>query len=518
MKKNLLPVLLLCAALLLSGCSAPGMTVTPDVSEKALPAASVDYTAPVGDAALTYSTELLLYYPSYDGMRLTAIPTEVACKLSCPAAESVVRAMLAFRGSGSAESLGGKVRLSLLGSSPVEVSRDTVTVNLGAAALRLERSRLYMVGQALANTLCQLDGIRYVNLLVSGNPVGLDVANTLPMGAFTATDARDIAAAYEQQCSRRVSAEESASKKPFTANVTLYYPLSGMDGTVCATRSLSFESQLLQDVVDRILNELARGLESEGVSSPQLPLLADLLTALPRIVPAEGNGGSLLELCFAQNLEDMLDAYGVSREAGMASLARTFSTFLPGVRGVSVEVSGAPVDSLLMVEEDASSPETRGETFLREDGAVTLCDYCTLFFANAEGGLTEVSRPVEYYRARTPRTLLQQLARGPQPEDGAEDLLPVMPEDLLTDTVLIGLSLDGPVVLVNLSPAFVLEEDAMSAEGERLLAYAMTGTLCAGSPADAVCFFRSGKQFGGFGGEVSWEGLFYPLPAEKPEK
>ena len=49
---------------------------------------------------------------------------------------------------------------------------------------------------------------------------------------------------------------------------------------------------------------------------------------------------------------------------------------------------------------------------------------------------------------------------------------------------------------------------------ERLLAYAMVNTLCAGTGANSVCFFRSGAQFDGFSGKIYWRGLFYPLPAD----
>ena len=54
----------------------------------------------------------------------------------------------------------------------------------------------------------------------------------------------------------------------------------------------------------------------------------------------------------------------------------------------------------------------------------------------------------------------------------------------------------------------------MSEQEERLLAYSIVNTLCAGTPATSVCFFVSGAQFEGFSGKIYWPGLFYPLPVE----
>ena len=109
-------------------------------------------------------------------------------------------------------------------------------------------------------------------------PVGLDIANTLPMGAFSATTAQDIGAAYEQLLSRRVYSGSDASLKPLTSNVTLYFPVSGTDSVVSEVRNVSFADQVFSNMVVTILRELAQGPAGE-INSPALPLLSDLLTA-----------------------------------------------------------------------------------------------------------------------------------------------------------------------------------------------------------------------------------------------
>ena len=70
---------------------------------------------------------------------LSKVSTQVSYSPVRPEAETLVRSLLAHKGNKEATALGGDTKLSLYGTSPVEVSRDTVTVNLSASALQLDR-------------------------------------------------------------------------------------------------------------------------------------------------------------------------------------------------------------------------------------------------------------------------------------------------------------------------------------------------------------------------------------------
>ena len=94
-----------------------------------------------------------------------------------------------------------------------------------------------------------------------------------------------------------------------------------MDGVVSEVRSVSFSrSGVFPTWWVAILRELAQGPTGE-IDSPALPLLGDLLTADPVLVNSESTGGSVIELEFACNLDDMLEAYGLTRAQSMASCA-----------------------------------------------------------------------------------------------------------------------------------------------------------------------------------------------------
>ena len=210
---------LLCFVLCLSlsGCAVKPAAEAPAVT---IPPTEVSYVAPIGDAALEYSEEVTLCLPMHDGIRLSTVTSEVSFSPVRPYAENVVRALLGYTGNGEIRSIGGDVRLTLYGTSPVEVSRNVATVNLGASALQLSRQDLYVACQSIANTLTLLDEIDYVNVLVAGKPVGLDVANSLPMGSLTGSAAQDLGAAYGQLISR------PDSDMALSTTLTLYFPLA----------------------------------------------------------------------------------------------------------------------------------------------------------------------------------------------------------------------------------------------------------------------------------------------------
>jgi hypothetical protein len=107
--------------------------------------------------------------------------------------------------------------------------------------------------------------------------------------------------------------------------------------------------------------------------------------------------------------------------------------------------------------------------------------------------------------------MLTELAKGPQPFDLPAGTKPIMESGILKDSGMIGLALEGNVLLVNLSDAFLEVFTANDAEQERMLAYALTNTLCQSSLVEQVQFFVSGKPFPGFTGEIVWETRFSPL-------
>lgn len=495
----------------LCGCVGSSLPVTDPTPLLTLPPAEITFVAPIGDASLEYSEDAVLYLPSHDGISLTTVPATLSYSPVRPDAETLVRSLLAQAGTKNAQSLGGNTRLSLYGTSPVEVSRDTATVNLSASALQLDRESLYLTCQAIANTLTQLNEIQYVNILVMNKPVGLDIGNTLPMGALKQNLSQDLGAVYQQLLSRRSTNQTTETSEPLSANLTLYFPLLNTEGIVSETRNITFENQHFADMVITILRELAAGPSRSDILSPSLPLLADLLTTTPTLQVSAEAGGSVISLDFAHNLEEMLDAYGISHKQSMASLCYTLATFFPNVNGIRVSINGSPIDSLLLTETAADDPQV--PILFRSDFSEMLYDYATLYFANEDlTALNATSRPMPYRYCSNPRMLLIELSKGPQHADSTANLRPVMHRNAISDTDMLGFSLSDQTLLVNFSPSFSEIGAELSSEEERLMAYSLVNTLCMNEHIKNVCFFLSGSQFDGFTGEIYWAGLFHPLP------
>ena len=508
--KRALSLLAVClAAALLCSCAANGVPVTDAAPSVTLPPAKTSHVAPIGDAALEYTASATLYLPRHDGTRLYAVSTDVSFSFAKPVAESIVRALCAYPGDGVVSSLGGDVKLSPYGANPVEISRDVATVNLAATALQLDRQSLYIVGQAIANTLCELSDIHYVNLLVMDKPVSLDIAGTLPMGAFSRSVGQDVGAAYEQLLSRRVAATEDASQQRLSSNVTLYFPIAGANGFMSEVRTCSFASQDFSDMVATILREMANGPQA-AIQSPALPLLGDILSVPPILRDSNVTGGQIVYLAFGYNLDEMLEAYGLTRAQGLASICYTLCTFLPGVGGVSVSIGETPVTTLMLTEDFESSVEFQEGVERRCDFAPLLYDNCTLYLSDGQR-LVATQRPVPYAQRGNPRDLLQELAKGPQSYDSVTGLQPAMPANALADADLLGFAADSGTMLVNFAPSVKALGESIDAQDERLFAFAMVNTLCHDERVQNVCFFLSGSQWQRFSGEIDWSGDFAPM-------
>lgn len=498
---------LLCATTLaLTACGNGGVPLKEETAV-ALPTAAETYAAPIGDAALEYTGTAAFYLPRHDGTRLISLTGDVTFSAARLDAESIVRALLLQPGDGVASPLGGEVKLSLYGANPVETSGDVATVNLAASALQLDRKALYLCGQAIANTLTELPGIRYVNLLVMDKQIGLDIASTLPTGAFTRNVGADVGAVYEQALSQRAQADELPDAKRFSATVALYFPLSSVYGMMSEARNIAFTSQSPADMVTRILQELGEGpVTVEG--SPPLPLLSELLASPPEVSETADGGGRTIALRFDAALDDMLQTMGVSRASCMASLCYTLSTFMPNVKSISVTVGDEAIDHLMLGATAGLLLENGLMT--RSDFAPLLMDGCTLYFADAKGeALAQTKRPILYYLRTNPRALLLELFRGPADADSVRGLQPVIAPDSLSDADILGLSMNGNTLLVNFSRAWVASGGTLTPTQDRLLAYALVNTLLCGEQARRVQFFTAGQTPEDLTGEIDWAGPFY---------
>lgn len=480
--------LMTCLCLFLSGCG----NASRQIAQVAvtLPPAQSPCAAPAEDETPSRAAVYALYLPDESGA-LAAVNVRLTLNPFLPAAGQLAQALLSYRGE-DGTALPRQEYLALAG--PVEVSCGVATVNLTRQALSLSREQLYTVFQALANTLCQTDGVTAVNLTVDGAAPGLDAACETPAGLLRANRTDDLSTLWG-----RAVAQKNAlgSAQRLSQEAALYFPAQAGMGILCESRALAFSSADPAALTRMLLDALSQGATVlEGL--PDLPALTSLLAADPEI-SGEGTD-KILTLRFQEGLNDALLTCGVPRSALLASLVYTLTGYLPGVSGLTVQIG----DSLVSSASPEGTYTGAGSTILFENGVIRrsqmslfLLSRCTLYFADANGALCPAERDIPWDKTRDPRSLISQLTLGPRYYDvAARGLTAAFPTEM-TDSDLIGVSWreDGTVAL-NFSPWLGTLCQRMDREGEAKTVYALVNTLTELTDVTQVCLFIDGRQEG----------------------
>ncbi len=474
---------------------------------RALPMAHVAWQAPDGDYVAGETGLWTLYLPGKNGLNLVAQHVQsIPGILLAEEAEAVVRELLSYPGNQQVDALGGDVALTLAAENPVEVSGGVVTVNLGSSALGLGYRGFYTLSLALAATLCELDSIRCVNVLVAGQSVGLDTSGTLAMGSLTAHPGENLPVLWEQMEAKKTPVGSDASTTPLTSYMTLYYPLENGQGISCENRTLTFPGQTPNQMAAEILDNLSQGsMYLTGV--PEMPDLSAMMTHTP-LTSELTDGGRMITLNFREGADEEWRSMGLDPACMAAAICYSLTTFIPGVAGVAIRIGERPMTVL--------SSEIFGETaalgglIRRSMMTPYLMGRTTVYFARGEN-LAPVEKNVDRGRTDSPRAQLAALMEGPGEQQRAEGMEATLPDTVGEEDIL-AIAVEGDVVLVNLSESFRSEIQGWGRDGETLLCYSMVNTLCAGTGMKRVCFFFEGEQGEYIAGTIYWAGTFIYNP------
>ncbi len=489
---------LLCAlCLMLSGCAAPELPL-PSVT---LPPVTSTLHAPVGDAALSILATVALYLPSRDRQRLVCLYEEISLNRGRHPAEAVAKALLSHEGSDLVSPLGGSVSLYLSGYNPVELSGGVCTVNLGSSALQLDEADFYTVALALSSTLCELPGIRGVNVLVSGQAVGMDISGRLPLGVVTPRTDTELTVLWEQMSARRAPVGVNPADTPLSSAATLYFPLADASGAVPEIRSLDFPGQAPAQLAQTLLHALSSGPKQlENVAA--LPDLAALLTRAPE-VQSLSDGGQMLTLRFPASLDQTLKEHGVDTACFAAALTLTMTTYIPSLSSVQLYAGDSLLTSLY--NPALGSQLFPGGMMRREHFADYVRQPAALYLPR-NGALQAAMRAMPDESAFHPRAVLLALLSGPTPAEAAQGYAAVLPPGL-SDADILGIAIEGDALLVNLSDRFALaiRDSGMD---QHLMARSLTATLCQCTSTRRLRIFFGGKAVEDLGSDVCWSGEF----------
>ncbi|MBQ9343536.1 MAG: GerMN domain-containing protein [Clostridia bacterium] len=490
-------------AFALSGC-ATGVEVLHKDASATLPPASVAWSAPVGDTEQETAQTVLIYVPNSAGTQLIAQAERVAISAARHPAEAALRRLFAFAGSDTALRLGPESTLQLSPVNPVEISGDTAVVNLASSAFMLSHSDLYIVCQAIANTLSQWGDIHYVNVLVSSAQPGLDVGASVPAGCFTEDlngTIDTLAAAVEAQTA-------VASDRRISLNAVLYFPTYAGKGILAEAQTISFDGRSKPVLAETLLAALSQGAR-QLTNVPSLPVLSEYLISTPTVQEIPVSGGQRIILRFSAELNEALIEARIPRSVMLAALTYTITGFIPGIGGITVYIG----DELVTAVVPNGIYEGAGEAVIFADGVMRRSDFsrfllsnCTLYMGDGSGSLRAVQRPIPYYETRSARYLLGCLMQGPQTCD-SESAQAVLPEGL-SDADLLGVGLSDYTLLLNWSSRFGTLAKNLDETAERLLVFSIVNTLTELPPVHGVSLFIDGEQPETLSGRIYLPGQF----------
>ena len=510
MKRRTLTLLcLFMAALLLlaTGCGQRSSGVGDTVSAT-LPPVSNPYAAPTDDSGMRYQTAVSLYLPSRDGQSLLAQTADLTLERGGSNARAIVRALIDARPGSSdrTRAIGGQATLRLNGNNPVEVSGNVCTVNLVGTALALEYDELYTLCLSLAATLSDATEIRYVNLLVEDMAVSFDVYGFLPAGSVVAPRLEEgLPVLWEQMRSRGtpLGGSSFADQQALASTATLYFPLADGSGFVAEARNVTFSGQSPRMLASGLLDALSKGAQvMDGCA--EMPDISSLLTLQPEVFEIEGQGRRRIELHFQDDLEEVLSEHGISLANFVASVNWTLSTFIPQVRAVQFFIGTTPLTAISGEPYGAISMQDgmTQRSFFREG----LRDQDQIYVLSGDR-LTLVNRSIPADTAGHPRTLLSVMLAGVTDEEAALGLSSPLPTRLTIDDIL-GISVEGDTLLLNLSSNFAFRVTQMSENAQRLCCYAMVDGLCDTLRLTRVRFYWDGEVHGQLGTAFDWSGEF----------
>lgn len=485
-KKTRISALLLALLLTLSACSRES-SLTPT---ETLPPPRQTADAPTDDQGLDYESSVALYLPARNGQTMLCSWKTAALRYDQPPAETVLTLLLQEEGDGNAVPLRELGDVALAQGEAVTTANRVCTVNLSSAALKMGIQELYTVCLSISATLCALPDIRFVNILVAGNPVAMDVQNLLPLGALSASAGEHLTARWEQLVAQRTGAGGIAAQTPLSSAAVLYFPLQSGSGITCEVRQLSFDGQNAQQLLYGLLDALSAG-ASEAANVPEMPDLRTMLLMAPEVT-ALSNGRQSAALYFVPDTLQRIASAGIDPVCFFAAITMTLTSYIPSLEQVVYHVGNDALTSLYSALH--GTVILPGGVMTRANFAALLTDEAVCYAPDGQR-LRRGMLNLAAQDALSPRKLLSAVL--------ATDGFPAG----LTEADILGTAVMGDTMLVNFSQRMA---DAIrgSELDQRMMAYRLTGALLQRYPVKRVRFFFDGEVKERLEGNVMWAGEF----------
>ena len=495
-KRVLAVGLLLCALMLLGGCSAQLQERLPEeLTQRNI---AFDAKAPEADCFEPREEQVMLYFLDEEGMMLVPVSRTIVVENGMHRAQAALLALCA--GPAEGENAYWPEMGALAVSRGFELSGGVATVNLPSKMRALSPEELYAVRMAIAHTLTEFAEVSYVNVLVGGREEGFDLAAAMPVGALSRVEDLDVSSRYLRLDEIRQSAQDSGLSRL----TTLHFP--SLDGRwiLPEVRSVTYAQLQPIEYLYTILEEIGKGTDNPLAMDAPAPM--DFIDEMPEIVRHEDGAYRAIEIRFSEAIDTALLDAGLTRGTYLAMLTDTLMGFVPGVDGVLVYVGETQVTELDVQD----TPDARALSFAnglatREIFAGYLGAQGVMYLPELEMGKIEAlscifPQALQFNARQRLWQLTQQLY----------DAGFVMHELEESDILAVGVQ-DG-CMLINLSDAYAAAIAELTMQKERAVVYAMVNTLTQGTGVERVAFFFEGAQREKLAGGLEMRGTFLRNP------
>ena len=463
MKRLYMTAAFVLCAVFLAGCAAAKPVVKrPQVAQ-----------AHWEDTTAIRNDSVLLYFITMDNTRLTSETRDVVVQEGQTFAEAAV-----------AELLNGPVDQSLntvlsgAAVERVEVSRDVAYVDLAIAQgeqLGLDYESDTIKARAMiANTLCDLLNVNYVNVAVSGREPGY---SNMPLGSMKRLSS-DLSL-YVEQLTRSII----DSSYPMSRVLTLYFPDITGSYLLCEAREVQLTDS---NSVELVLNELLKGPRDTEHMQPVISGSARFTVEAP--LPDMQTGQPLN--AYERLIAAFESAPYVDEELARAAVVCSVMGFVPRIESLCVQFDGYND----IIGEDSYK--------LHSDFSQLIGTDVKLYYPGADRRtLVPVSRTIRQELAEDPATLVRELFKA-APESASS----VFPEGC-TDDMLLGAKLSMDLAAVNFSAKLLADCAEMDDRDVMLMVYSVVNTLTEITGIKRVQFLFDGVAAEGLGSTA----LFAPL-------
>ena len=487
-RRTQLCAMLLALLLVLTSCTQR----SPLTTSETLPPPSNPYDAPADFSGMTTSQRVALYLPDALGKTLLCRYETIDLSRTEHPEEAVLNLLLSAESDNETIALSSYGSISLTAEDAVTTANQVCTVNLSSSVLSLELETLYTVCLSIATTLCALPEVQYVNILVAGYPIAMDIQNLLPLGVLSSAAGKDIASLWSQLTAQRTGAGGISARTPLTSAAVLYFPLEDGSGLTCEVRQLSFDGQNVQQLAYGLLDALSAGTTESAAAI--MPDIRSLLLMAPECTVL-ANGHQSVTLSLVPDALTRIAEADIDPVCFIAAVTCTLTSYVPLLERVIFSLGDTPL--AVLTSNLHSTCDLPSGIASRADFTSLLTDSAAGYVPNGKR-LSYCALPLPADSSLSPAVLLNALWSKLSLTLDESDVLGAAVTD---DTLLISLSAHSAEVIRNADCS------------QRLIAYSMVSTLTARYSVRRVRFFFGGEAVDSLSGDVLWSGEFMTDPS-----